>query len=112
MSRAQARGCLRGFVHLLGGHVGRGQVQYPASALDNLLLIQSFKRGRVWGLFASFLQNLPSRCMQAVIFSPIQFLGISLLEETCVQVQALQYFSKGSQVPACLITPKRSAPLF
>ena len=34
-----------------------------------------------------------------VIFSPIQFLCILLLEERCVQVQALQLFSEGSQVP-------------
>ena len=38
----------------------------------------------------------------AVIFSPIQFLCILLLEERCVQVQALQHCSKGPQVPACL----------
>ena len=34
-----------------------------------------------------------------VIFSPIQFLCSLFLEERCVQVQALQLCSEGSQVP-------------
>ena len=33
-----------------------------------------------------------------------QFLCILLLEERCVQVQALQHYSKGAQVSACLTT--------
>ena len=67
-----------------------------------------------FGLFLSFVQNLPQHAhscpnmqccpnMHTVIFSPIQFLCILLLEERCVQGQALQHCSKGSQVPACLI---------
>ena len=36
------------------------------------------------------LVNLPQEHMHTVIFSPIQFLCILLLEERCVQVQALQ----------------------
>ena len=49
--------------------------------------------------------------MHAVIFSPIQFLCILLLEEQCVQGQALQQRgpgpSKGAQVPACLTGAKK-----
>ena len=55
------------------------------------------------GLLVSFylnVLNLPQR-MQAVIFNHIQFLCILLLQERCIQVQALHHCSKGSQVPAC-----------
>ena len=55
-----------------------------------------------FGLFVSFVRNLPQLRMRAVIFSPIQFLCILLLQERCVQVQALQRCSKGAQVPTCL----------
>ena len=57
------------------------------------------------GLLVSFylnVLNLPQR-MQAVIFNHIQFLCILLLQERCIQVQALQHCSEGSQVPACLV---------
>ena len=43
-----------------------------------------------FGLFVSFIQNLPPTAHHTVIFSPIMFLCILLLEETFVQVQALQ----------------------
>ena len=66
----------------------------------------------VWGLFTSFVQNLPSLCIQAVIFNPIQFLGISLLEERCVQIQALQHFSKGSRSQPVSFPQKDTTPLF
>ena len=35
----------------------------------------------LFGLFVSFVQNLPLLCMNAVIFSPTQFLCILLLKE-------------------------------
>ena len=48
----------------------------------------------------------PNCSMHTLNFSPIQFLCILLLQERCVQVQALQQRvpgpSKRSQVPACL----------
>ena len=44
-----------------------------------------------FGLFVSFGSRIcPQLCIHMVIFSPIQFLCILLLEERCVQVQALQ----------------------
>ena len=44
-----------------------------------------------WPLGSLYLvQNLPQLGMHVVIFSPIQFLYILLLEERCVQVLALQ----------------------
>ena len=42
------------------------------------------------GLFVSFVQNLPQLSEHSVIFSPLQFLCILLLEDRFVQVQALQ----------------------
>ena len=50
-----------------------------------------------FGLFVCFVQNLPQLRMDIVIFSPIPFLCILLLEERCDQGQALQCCSKGSQ---------------
>ena len=49
----------------------------------------------VFGLFVSLCpefapMNLPQGHMHTVIFSPVQLLCILLLEERCVQVQALQ----------------------
>ena len=51
-----------------------------------------FKSGSwvFWSLLIFGVQNLPQLCLHAVIFSLIQFLCILLLEERCVQVQALQ----------------------
>ena len=42
------------------------------------------------GLFVSFVQNLPQLSKYSVIFSPLQFLCILLLEDRFVQVHALQ----------------------
>ena len=50
-----------------------------------------------WGprICPSYTQSIT----HAVIFSPIQFPWVLLLEERCVQVQALQHCSKASQIP-------------
>ena len=98
-------GWLRCFAHPSGGVVCWGHAQYPAFAPDTLLLLWALQKWQLgyFGLFVSFVQNLPQLHMHLVIFSHIQFLCILLLEERCVQVQALQHCSKGSQVPACLI---------
>ena len=93
-------GWLRCFTHPLGSVVCRGHAQYPAFAPGSSKLAVGF-----FGLFVSFVQNLPQLRRNVVIFSPIQFLCILLLEERCVQVQVLQHYSKGSQVPTCLIPP-------
>lgn len=54
----------------------------------------------VFGLFVSLVQDLPQLCLHAVMFSPLEFLWILLLEEMFVQVQALQQRVPGL---ACLI---------
>ena len=61
-----------------------------------------FKNGswEFWSLYI-FVQNLLQLLMHTVIFNPTSFICILLLEK-CVQVQTLQHFSKGSQVPVCL----------
>ena len=59
-------GWLRCFAHPLGGVVRRGHVQYPAFALGS-----SKVAAGIFGLFVSFVQNLPELRMHAVIFSPI-----------------------------------------
>ena len=57
--------------------------------------------GLFCGFFVSFVQNLPQLHMHTVTFSPFQFLPVLRFVERCVQVQALQHCSRGSQVPAC-----------
>ena len=51
-------------------------------------------RSGSWGffflVFLCLVHNLPHLHMQAIIFSPLQFLCILLLEETFAQVQTLQ----------------------
>ena len=75
----------------------QGYAQYPASATG------SSKVAAVWfGFFVSFAHNLSQLPMYTVIFSSVEFLSILLLEERCVQVQALQNCSKGSWVSSCL----------
>ena len=90
-------GWLRCFAHPLGGGVRRGHAQSPAFAPGSSKAAVGF-----FGLFVSFVQNLHQLSMRTVMFSPIQLFCILLLEERCVQVQALQHRSKGSQIPACL----------
>ena len=73
----------------LGGDVCSGHVQYPAFAPGSLKVAVGF--GFPFsGLFLSFVQNLSQLHMHAVIFSPIQFLCILLLQKRRVQVQALK----------------------
>ena len=65
---------------------------------STLLLLPAFQKwqlGFFFGLFLSFVQNLPQRHLDAVIFSPIQFLCILLLEERCVQVQHCSTAAEG-----------------
>ena len=57
-----------------------GQPVFPPSSLEVGFL----------GLFVSFVHNLPQLHTHAVIFSPIQFLCVLLLEEMFIQVHALQ----------------------
>ena len=52
-----------------------------------------------WSLCILWGQNLTPLCLDTVIFSPTWFLCILLLEEGCVQMQALQHCCEGSQVP-------------
>ena len=60
------------------------------------------------GLFVSFAQNLLQLCMHRVIFSPMLFLCILLLEERCVQMQALQQRVPG---PSLSQSPLRDSTL-
>ena len=66
------------------------RTQYPAFApSSSKVVVEQF------GLFVYFVQTLLLLHMQAVNFSPVHFLCVLLLEETFVQVQALQ-----SRVPS------------
>ena len=74
-----------------------------AGAIRSTLLFSGLFRSGSWiCLFVSFVQNLPQLHIYEVIFSPIQFLCILLLEERCVQVKALQHCPKGPMPQACL----------
>ena len=95
------------FAHPLGCGVCRVRAQYPAFAPGS-----SKVAFWIFGLFVSFVQNWPQLHITCIYFSPIQFLCILLLKERCVQVQALQPFGKGFQVPVCLIPLRDSTPLF
>ena len=85
-------GWLRCFAHPFGGGVCRGHAQYPAFAPNPLLLLLALQKWQLGILVSLYLvvHNLPQLCMHAVIFSPLYFLCILLLEETFVQVQARQ----------------------
>ena len=98
-------GWLRWFAHPLGCGVCRVSAQYPAFAPGSSKVAFG-----VFGLFVSFAQNLPQLYIHA--FSLIQFVCILLLKEKCVQVQALQPFGKGFQVPVCLVPLRDSTQLF
>ena len=67
---------------------------------------QRFRSGS-WGFFGFFvscIKNLPQLRMHAVIFSPLWFLCILLLEETFVQVQALQQRVPGPSLCQLVVT--------
>ena len=54
------------------------------SLLTHCFCSSFFKNGSwVFGLFVSFVQNLSQLRIHAVIFRPIQFLHIVLLEDVC-----------------------------
>ena len=84
---------LRWSAHPLGG-VCRAHAQYPAFAPDTQFLLPALQKWQLGFLFLAFLylivRNLPRLGLHAVIFPPLQFLYDLLLEETFVQVQALQ----------------------
>ena len=75
---------LRCFVHPLGVTVCRGHAQYPAFAPGSSKLAVGF-----FGLCIFCPEFFPT----AVSFSGIQFLGVLLLMDQCLQVQALQLCS-------------------
>ena len=89
-------GWLGWFAHPLGGGVCRGHTQYPAF----LWALQKWQLDFL--VSVSFVQNLPQLRIYEVIFSPIQFLCILLLEERCVQAKAFQHCRKGAMSQACL----------
>jgi hypothetical protein len=62
-----------------------------------LLRLAALKLPGVFGLFVSCCY-LPQLHVDAIIFSPLQFLCILMLDVTFVQVHSLQ-----QTVPACLI---------
>ena len=94
VSRVGSEGWLRSFAHPSGRGVCRGHAQYPVFAPDTLSLLQTLQKWRLgfFGLFVSLGSRICPNCMHTVIFSPVQFLCILLLEEryTPPQVQALQ----------------------
>lgn len=70
----------------------RGHGQPPAFAPQPPAFAPGTSKVAVvfFGLFVSFVQNLPQLHMHGVVFSPIHFLRILLLEKRFVQGQALQ----------------------
>ena len=95
-------GELRWFAHPLDAVVCRGHTQYPAFVPDTLVFFQALQNCGSWvswSLCISWDQKFAPTVHVPVIFSPIQFLCSLFLEERCVQVQALQLCSEGSQVP-------------
>ena len=72
--------------------------------LISLFLLQVPQKWQLGFLVSLYLLSriCPGLPKHIVNFSPIWFLCILLLEERCVQVQALQLPSKASHVPACL----------
>ena len=54
-------GWLRCFAHPLGGVACRGRAQYPAFAPDTQVLLRALRKWQLgfFGLFVSFVQNLP-----------------------------------------------------
>ena len=64
-----------------------------------------------FGLFVSFVQNLSQLYRHAVIFSPMWFLCISLLEERFVQEQALQHLQQRVPDPIVRLSVPQSSCL-
>ena len=65
-------------------------------------LLNQQKLIKGFGLFVSLVQSLSHCPMYAVSFSPTEFLCILLLEEQCVQVQALQHRVPGPSLSQML----------
>ena len=89
-------------------HPFRGHVQRICPVLCFGSQLPSFVPGLqkwrlvVLGVFLYLVvHSLTQLHMHAVIFSPLQFLPVLLFVERCVQMQALQRCSQGSQVPVC-----------
>ena len=76
--------------------MNKGSKQYPAFAPSSSKVAFGF-----FGLLVSFVQNLPQLPRCAVVFSSIEFLCTLLLEERCVQVQALQLRVPGPSLSHC-----------
>ena len=103
----RSEGRLRCFAHPVGGVVCRGHAQYPAFAPYALFLLQVLQKWQLgfFGLFVSFGSRICPNCtMHTVIFSPMQFLCILLLEERCLGASTAALAAKGPRShPACLI---------
>ena len=74
-----------------GGVECRGHAQYPAFVPNTLLLLKALQKWLLGFLVSLYLlSRIYPNCTDTIIFSSIQFLCTLLLEERCVQVQALQ----------------------
>ena len=71
---------------------GQGACAVSAFVPDHLLSLWALQKGQLGFLVSLYLlvHNLAQLLKHVVIFSPIQFLCILLLEERCVQMQTLQ----------------------
>ena len=105
VARGPARGVAQVFCPPLRWWCVQGAcVQYPAFAPDALLLFQALQKWQLGFLVSLYLlSRICPNCQARSYFqSHTVFFVFFLLEERCVQVQALQHCSKGSQVLACL----------
>lgn len=80
MFRVRLKGWLRWSARPFGGVECKGRVQSPASVPGSSEVSAGFL------VFLYLVGNFPQPCMHAVIFSPVHFLCILLLEEKFVQV--------------------------
>ena len=78
---------------------------HPAFPPNPILLLWTLQKWQLgFSVSLHLLLRICPNCACTVIFSPVWFLCILLLEERCVQVQTLQHSSEGSQSPACPMT--------
>ena len=75
-------GWLRCFTHPSGAGVCKRYAQHPAFVPDSLFLLLTLQKWQwgFFGLFVSFIYNLPQLPMHTVIFSPIQFLCVCVAQ--------------------------------
>ena len=96
-------GWLRWLITPLNGGIRMGHAQYSAFAPGSSEVAE--------GIFAFIVQNLSWLCMHVVIFSPLEFLCISLLSQKFVHVQALQQRVPGPKqrkiMDSCLLEMMR-----